>query len=106
MDALRPRYDARVCGTAPVGLALPAAERRVAGVGPAPGVVVARLHTAQLVDHLEVIFKGFLDIVEEEHLVERTDRSTLGTGAVVGDNHDQRIIILADLFQEVEDAPE
>ena len=106
LDALGPRDDARVGGAAPVGLALPAAEGRVAGVGPAPGVVVEGLDAAQLVDHLEVIFQRFLDIVEEEHLVERADRTALGAGAVVGDDHDQRIVQLADLFQEIEDAPE
>ena len=106
LDALRPRYDARVGGAAPVGLALPAAERRVAGVGPAPGVVVEGLDAAQLVDHLEVVFQRFLDIVEEEHLVERAYRPAFGAGAVVGDDDDQGIVQLADLFQEIEDAPE
>ena len=36
LDALRPRHDARIGGAAPVGLALPAAEGRVAGIRPAP----------------------------------------------------------------------
>ncbi len=57
LDALGPGYDARVGGAAPVGLTLPAAEGRVAGVGPAPGVVVEGLDAAQLVDHLEVVFQ-------------------------------------------------
>ena len=106
LDALGPGHDARVGGAAPVGLALPAAEGRVAGVGPAPGVVVEGLDAAQLVDHLEVIFQRFLHIVEEEHLVERAHRPALGAGAVVGDDDDQRVVQLADLFQEIEDAPE
>ena len=42
LDALGPRDDARVGGAAPVRLALPAAEGRIAGVGPAPRVVVVR----------------------------------------------------------------
>ena len=106
LDALGPGDDARVGGAAPVGLALPAAEGRVAGVGPAPGIVVVGLDAAQLVEHLEVVFERFLHIVEEEHLVERADRTALGAGAVVGDDHDQGVVQLADLFQEVEDAPE
>ena len=106
LDALGPRHDARVGGAAPVGLALPAAEGRVAGVGPAPRVVVAGLDATQLIEHLEVILECLLHIVEEEHLVERAHRSAFGAGAVVGDDHDQRIVQLADLFQEVDDAPE
>ena len=91
---------------APVGLALPAPEGRIAGVGPAPGVVVVGLDAAQLIEHLEVIFQRFLDIVEKEHLVERADRPAFGAGAVVGDDHDQGVVQLADLFQELKDAPE
>ena len=106
LDTLRPGDDARVGRAAPVGLALPAAEGRVAGIGPAPGIVVVGLDAAQLIEHLEVILERFLHVVEEEHLVERADRPALGAGAVVGDDHDQRIVQLADIFQELEDAPE
>ncbi len=106
LNALGPRYDERIGGAAPVGLALPAAEGGVAGVGPAPGVVVVGFDTAQLIDHLEVVFQRFLDIVEEEHLVERAHRPAFGAGAVVGDDHDQRVVQLADLAQEIEDASE
>ncbi len=92
LDLLRPRYDARVGGAAPVGLALPAPEGRVAGVGPAPRVVVVGLDAAQLVKHLEVVFDILSHIIEEEHLVERADWPDLGAGAVVGDDDDQRIV--------------
>ena len=106
LDPLGPRHDARVGGAAPVGLALPAAERRVARVGPAPRVMVAGLHAAQLVDHLEVGFERLLHVVEEEHLVERADRAALGAGAVVRDDHDERVVQPADLLEELHDATE
>ena len=104
LNALGPGYDERIGGTPAVGLALPAAEGGVAGIGPAPGVVVVGFDAAQLIDHLEVVFQRFLDIVEEEHLVERAHRPAFGAGAVVGDDHDQRVVQLADLAQEIEDA--
>ena len=52
LDARRPGDDEGVAGAAAVGLALPAAERRVAGQRPAPRVVVEVLGAADLVDDL------------------------------------------------------
>ena len=46
----RPGHDERVARAAAVGLALPAAERCVAGPGPAPRVVVEVVRAADLVD--------------------------------------------------------
>ena len=99
-DLGRPGDDARVGGAAAVGLALPATERRVPRVGPAPGVVVEHVGAAQLVDSLEVLLDRLRDIVEEHHLVERSDRAALRARAVVGDEDEQRVVELADLLQE------
>ena len=49
-DPLRPVDDERIADAAAVGLALPAAERRVARKCPAPGVVIEDLGTAELVE--------------------------------------------------------
>ena len=49
-DPLGPAHDEGIAGAAPVGLALPAPEGGVAGVGPAPGVVVEVLGAADVVD--------------------------------------------------------
>ena len=57
LDALRPVDDERIADAAAVGLALPAAERRVAGEGPAPRVVVEVLRPAELVDRREVLLQ-------------------------------------------------
>src|SRR5687767_485408 len=48
-DALGPAHDKRIRGTAPVCLPLPAAERRVARVGPAPRIVVEIFWPAEVV---------------------------------------------------------
>ena len=45
-------------------------------------------------------------LVEEQHLVEGAGDAALGRGAVVGDDHDQRVVELADLLERVEDAAE
>ena len=52
LDALRPVDDERIADAAAVGLALPAAERRISCEGPAPGVVIVGLRPAQLIDLL------------------------------------------------------
>src|SRR5437660_10396804 len=48
-DTFRPMDDARIADTAAISLALPAAERCVAGPCPAPGVVVTKFRAAKLV---------------------------------------------------------
>ncbi len=55
LDALGPREEERVARAAPVGLALPAAEGGIAGMGPPPGKVVERRRAADLVDVLEAV---------------------------------------------------
>ena len=101
-DPGRPRDDERVAGAAAVGLALPAPERRVARPGPAPRVVVEGGGAADLVDPREALLERLLRVVEELRLVRRARRPALGARAVVGDDHDEGVVELAELAQEVE----
>ena len=105
-DPLRPGHDERIGRAAAVGLALPAAERRVARPGPAPGVVVEGAGAADLVDPREALLDRLRRVVEELRLVGRAGRAALGAGAVVGDDHDQRVVELAELRQELEQTPD
>ena len=99
-DALRPAQDERIAGAAPVGLALPAAEGGVAGVGPAPGVVVEVLRPTDVINGGEILREVFRHIVEELALVHRSGGTALGAGSVVGDHHDHGVVVLTDLLQE------
>ena len=101
-DALRPAQNERIAGAAPVGLALPAAEGGVAGVGPAPGVVVEVLRPTDVIDGGEVLREVFRNIVEELALVHRSGGTAFGAGSVVGDHHDHGVVVLTDLLQEVD----
>jgi len=44
--------------------------------------------------------KAVGDVVEELPLVDGAVRPALRAGSVVGDHHDQRVVVLADLLQE------
>ena len=99
-DALRPAQNERIAGAAPVGLALPAAEGGVAGMGPAPGVVVEVLRPTDVIDGGEILGEIFRNIVEELALVHRSGGTALGAGSVVGDHHDHGVVVFADLLQE------
>ena len=70
LDAFRPGDDEWVGRATAVSLPLPAAEGRVAGPGPAPGVVIVALRATQLVDLCQVVVERLRDVVEEEHLVD------------------------------------
>ena len=105
-DALRPRDDERVGSATTVGLTLPASERGVAGVGPTPRVVVEVPGATDLVDQRQTVLHRLLGVVEELRLVRRAGRPTLGTRAVVGDDHDQRVVELTDLGEELEQPAE
>ena len=100
LDALRPADDERIGHAAAIGFALPAAERRVAGVRPAPRIVVEVLRPADVVDGGEVLLQVVGHVVEELALVDRAVRPALGARAVVRDHHDQRVLVLAELLQE------
>ena len=106
LDPLRPGHDERIAGPAPVGLALPPAERRVPGQGPAPRVVVEVLGPADLIDQLQALLQRLLGVVEELRLVRGPGRPALGAGAVVGDDHDQRVVQLPVLAQELDQPPD
>ena len=62
------------------------------------------LGTADLVDGLEAVLERFLRSVEELRLVGGAGGSALSAGAVVGDDHDQGVVELAELLQEVKQA--
>ena len=100
--ALGPGQDERIADAAAVSLALPAAERRVAGVRPAPREMVEDLGPADIVDGGQPGLDRVWNIVEEPDLADRSCRTALGAGAVVGDQHDQRVVVLADVFEELD----
>ena len=54
----------------------------------------------------EDVLEALRHLVEEAHLVERAGDAALGRRAVVGDDHDQRVVELADLLERVQDAAE
>ena len=101
-DAGWPVHQERVARAAAVGLALPAAERRVAGPGPAPRVVVEGVGPAELVDLGQAVLQRLRGVVEELRLVGGAGRPALGARPVVGDHHDQGVVQLAGLAQEVQ----
>ena len=104
LDPRRPVHDERVGRAAAVGFALPPAERRVPGEGPAPRVVVEVLRATELVDDLQAVLDRFRAVVEELGLVGGAGDAALGARAVVGDHHDQRVVELADGAQELDEA--
>ena len=101
LDTLGPTDDERVADAAPVGLALPATERRVAGIRPAPREVIENLRPADLVDGRQVLFDRVRDVVEKLALVHRSVRPALRAGTVVRDQHDQRVLVLAEVLEEL-----
>ena len=68
------------------------------------GVVVEVFRAAELVDRREILLQIVGHVVEELVLVDRAVRSALGARAVVGDEHDQRVVELAQLLEEVDQA--
>ena len=102
-DLPGPGHDHRVRRAAlPVGVALPELERGVEGEGPAGRIVVVGLRAAELVDEGQVLLDPVGEPVEDLVLVDRPVRAALAGGAVVGDEHDQRVVELAGLLEVVE----
>jgi hypothetical protein len=95
--------DERIADAAAIGLALPAAEGRVAREGPAPGIVIEGRRASELVDLLQVFLERVGDVVEELVLVDRSGRPAFRACAVVGDEHDQRVVPFADRLEEIEE---
>jgi hypothetical protein len=103
-DARWPVDHERIADAAAVGLPLPPPERGVAGPRPAPRIVVEVPRAAELVDRDEVLLERLGHEVEEQVLVDRAGRSALGARAGVGDQHDQRVVELAELLEEGDQA--
>ena len=57
---------------------------------------------AEFVDRPEAVLEWLRGVVEELQLVGGASGAALGTGPVVGDQHDQGVFELAGLLQEVE----
>ena len=96
LDPGRPRDDQRVGRAAlVVRVALPQLEGRVERPRPAGRVVVVRPRAAELVEVLEVLLHRVRQPVEELVLVDGAVRPALARGAVVGDEHDDRVVELA-----------
>ena len=106
LDACGPVDDEGIGNAATVDFFFPAAERGVACVRPTPRIMVVRTRAAQLVDHLQIFLEILRGEIEEIVLIQTADLAPFGTGAVIGNEHDQRIIQLADLFQEVQNTAE
>src|SRR6266496_6384928 len=101
-DSLGPMDYERIADTTAIGLAFPAAERCVARKGPAPGVVIERVGSTQFIDHRQVLFKRVGHVVEELVLVDRSTWAALRTRTVIGDEHDDGVVPLANRLEEVE----
>ena len=107
LDLRRPGHDQRVGGAAlEVRVALPHLERRVERPRPPGRVVVVGLRAAELVEQLQVLLGGVGDAVEELVLVDRPVRPAFARRAVVGDQHDDRVLELPAVLQVVEQPPE
>ena len=91
-DARGPVHDQRRAHATEPRVALPQAQRRVAGPRPAPGVVVVRAVAAEVVDAREVLVEVFVETVHEAVFVDRSVRTALGARPVVGDEADQRVV--------------
>jgi hypothetical protein len=66
--------------------------------------VVERGRAPQFVHARQGLFQALRHTVEEERFVQRSVRAALGAGPVVRDGDDQRVVQLADLCQEVQQA--
>ena len=103
-DAAGPVHDERVAHAAAVGVLLVPAQRRVAGLGPAPRVVAVRVRAADVV---EAVGDDLVDVlphaVEEAELVHHAVRAALAGGAVVGEDHEQRVVEQPRLLEEVDE---
>src|SRR5215469_4789458 len=95
LDAIWPDDHEWIGGTAAVGFALPATKRRVAGVRPAPRIMIEVLRPAQIVYCSQVLLQVVRHIVKEFSFIHRAVRAALGARAIVRDHHDQGIVVFA-----------
>ena len=91
-EASRPVNDHRHMHAALVGERLVPTERRVAALGPPPRIVRVAARPAYVVDPLDCFVGRLLDALEVLHLVHRAGRPSLLGGAVVGQEHQNRVV--------------
>ena len=103
LDPFRPVDQKRIADAAVIAIALPHLERRVEGHRPAGGVMVVRQRATQHIQVVEVLLQAIGNAVEKLIFVDRAGRSTLTTGAVIGDHYYKGVVELSRLFQEVDD---
>ena len=101
-DAPGPVHDQRRAGPAQPGVALPELVRRVAGPGPGPRVVVVGAEPAPVVVVGEVVGHRLPDVRGEAVLVDAAGHAPLGAGAVVGEDHDERVVQRAEALERGE----
>ena len=88
----RPVHDQRVAHAAAVGVLLVPLQRRVAGLGPAPGDVAVAVRAADVVQPLDRLVDVLADAVEPLHLVEHAGGAALLAGAVVGESDEEGVV--------------
>src|SRR5262245_51636187 len=98
-NSLGPMDDERVGAATAMDFTLPAFERRIAGPGPTPSIVVVGLDAAELVQELEVKLQVVRNHVEKQMLVDRAMHAPFWASAVVGDDENQRVVELAGLLE-------
>ena len=102
LDPPGPADDERVADAAAVGLALPAAEGGVAGIRPAPREVIESFGppSSSIAARSCSTVSGTL--LKNLHSFTEPCRPALRAGAVVRDQHDQRVFVLADVLEELD----
>ena len=95
-DPARPPHDQRRADTAEPGEPLPEPERRVAGPGPSPGVVVERPQPAKQLDPGQSLGAITLVVADDPVIVGRSDQPALRAGPVVGEHQHDRVVEHAD----------
>ena len=103
-DAVGPVHDARHVDPALVGVLLVPLEGRVAGLRPAPRVVGVAVRAADVVEVVDGLLRRLQQEVEELHLVEDAERAALLAGAVVGEQHDDRVVEQVHVVEGVDEA--
>ncbi len=86
-----------------MGVLLVPLERRVAALRPTPRVVGVAVRATDVVDPLHRFVRRLEDAVEELHLVHHPVRPALLRGAVVGQDHHDRVVEPAEVAQSVDE---
>ena len=106
LDPRRPGDDERIARAAEMrGDLLAPLERRVHRPRPADREMIVGLRSADLVDVLQDVGRVLRLAVERHHFVEDAVQRPFHRGAVVADlPQDERIVVLADVLQRIDDA--